>query len=132
MKQGFVGNRLSLCNQTDAPAPELSYSISLKEDEAYLQSEPSSLANKNFSLTVENHTILPPDAWKRLVSTIQSRFDEIETIDFSTSYLKTSWVGKMFNTGSDFKSMIRTCLATIYYNITIIKKEIVRLIFSEV
>lgn len=125
MKQGFVGNRLSLCNQTDAPVPELSYSISLKEDEAYLQSEPSSLANKNFSLTVENHTILPPDAWKRLVSTIQSRFDEIETIDFSTSYLKTSWVGKIFNTGSDFKSMIRTRVIITYggevnkYNIKI-------------
>ena len=114
LKTGFVGSRLSLCNQTDAPVPELSYSISLKEDEAYLQSEPSSLANKNFSLTVENHTILPPDAWKRLVSTIQSRFDEIETIDFSTSYLKTSWVGKMFNTGSDFKSMIRTRVIITY------------------
>ena len=125
LKSGFVGNRLALCNQPDATSPEGTYSIKLKEDEAYLQSEESSIANKNFNLVIENPLITPIEAWKKLVSIIQSRFDEIETIDLSTSYLKTNWVGKIFNVGSDFKSMIRTRVIITYggetnkYNIKI-------------
>jgi hypothetical protein len=128
LKSGFVGQRMSLCNQTDAAAPEANYSLQLKEDEAYLQSEQSSIANKNFNLVIENATITPQDAWKKLVSIIQAYFDEIETVDFSTSYLKTNWVGKTFNVGSEFKSMIRTRLIITYggeankYNIKILSE----------
>ncbi len=124
LKSGYVGARLNLCNQSDI-AVEGTYAIKLKEDEAYLQSEESSIANKNFNLIIENTDITPIDAWKKLVSIIQSYFDEIETIDASTSYLKTNWVGKIFNVGSDFKSMIRTRVIITYggennkYNIKI-------------
>jgi hypothetical protein len=128
LKSGFVGYKTTLCNQTEATAPEGSYAIQLKEDEAYLQSEQSSIANKNFNLIIENTTITPQDGWKKLVSIIQSYFDEIETVDFSTSYLKTNWVGKTFNVGSDFKSMIRTRVIITYggetnkYNIKILSE----------
>jgi hypothetical protein len=128
LKSGFVGYKSTLCNQADATAAEGSYSIQLKEDEAYLQSEQSSIANKNFNLIIENTTITPQEGWKKLVSIIQSYFDEIETVDFSTSYLKTNWVGKTFNVGSDFKSMIRTRVIITYggetnkYNIKILSE----------
>lgn len=128
LKSGFVGYKSTVCNQSDATAPEGAYSIQLKEDEAYLQSEQSSIANKNFNLIIENTTITPQEGWKKLVSIIQSYFDEIETVDFSTSYLKTNWVGKTFNVGSDFKSMIRTRVIITYggetnkYNIKILSE----------
>jgi hypothetical protein len=128
LKSGYVGYKSTLCNQTDATPPEGNYTIQLKEDEAYLQSEQSSIANKNFNLIIENSAITPLDAWKKLVSIIQSYFDEIETVDFSTSYLKTNWVGKTFNVGSDFKSMIRTRVIITYggeankYNIKILSE----------
>jgi hypothetical protein len=128
LKSGYVGYKSTLCNQTDATPPEGNYAIQLKEDEAYLQSEQSSIANKNFNLIIENSAITPLDAWKKLVSIIQSYFDEIETVDFSTSYLKTNWVGKTFNVGSDFKSMIRTRVIITYggeankYNIKILSE----------
>lgn len=108
VKPSFVTERYDLCNQPDAQAPEAVYSIKMKEDEAYQQSEESSIANKNFTLTIDNPNINQADAWKKLVSIIQSRFDEIETIDASTNYLKTNWVGKTFNQGSQYPSMIRT------------------------
>ena len=128
LKSGFVGYKSTLCNQTDATAPEGNYAIQLKEDEAYLQSEQSSIANKNFNLVIENSIITPQEAWKKLVSIIQSYFDEIETVDYSTSYLKTNWVGKTFNVGSEFKSMIRTRVIITYggeankYNIKILSE----------
>jgi hypothetical protein len=128
LKSGFVGYKSTLCNQPDATAPEGNYAIQLKQDEAYLQSEQSSIANKNFNLIIENTTITPLDGWKKLVSIIQSYFDEIETVDFSTSYLKTNWVGKTFNAGSEFKSMIRTRVIITYggetnkYNIKILSE----------
>ncbi|MEI8073609.1 MAG: PEGA domain-containing protein [Bacteroidota bacterium] len=128
LKSGFVGVKTNLCNQSDATPPEGEYAIQLKQDEAYLQSEQSSIANKNFNLIIENSTITPQDAWKKLVSIIQSYFDEIETVDYSTSYLKTNWVGKTFNVGSDFKSMIRTRVIITYggeankYNIKILSE----------
>lgn len=128
LKSGYVGYKLNLCNQPDATPPEGNYSIQLKEDEAYLQSQQSSIANKNFNLVIENPSITAQDAWKKLVSIIQSYFDEIETVDFSTSYLKTNWVGKTFNIGSDFKSMIRTRVIITYggesnkYNIKILSE----------
>ncbi|MES2003987.1 MAG: PEGA domain-containing protein [Bacteroidota bacterium] len=128
LKSGYVGYKSTLCNQTDATPPEGNYAIQLKEDEAYLQSEQSSIANKNFNLIIENSAISAQEAWKKLVSIIQSYFDEIETVDFSTSYLKTNWVGKTFNVGSDFKSMIRTRVIITYggeankYNIKILSE----------
>jgi len=128
LKSGYVGYKSTLCNQTDATPPEGNYDIQLKEDEAYSQSEESNIVNKNFNLIIEDSTITPLDAWKKLVSTIQSYFDEIEVLDFSTSYLKTNWVGKLFNVGSDFKSMIRTRVIITYgggankYNIKILSE----------
>jgi hypothetical protein len=107
VKPSFVTERYDLCNQTDVQQPDPAYSIKMKEDEAYQQSEESSIANKNFSVTPEG-AISPAESWKKLVSIIQTRFDEIETIDASTNYLKTNWVGKTFNKGSAFSSMIRT------------------------
>lgn len=128
LKSGYVGYKSNLCNQADATPPEGNYAIQLKEDEAYLQSEQSSIANKNFNLIIENAAITSQEAWKKLVSIIQSYFDEIETVDYSTSYLKTNWVGKTFNVGSDFKSMIRTRVIITYggeankYNIKILSE----------
>jgi len=107
VKPSFVTERYELCNQADGQQPEAAYSIKMKEDEAYQQSEESSVANKNFTVPIDN-SISAVEAWKRLNNIIHAYFDEIETIDASTTYLRTNWVGKTFNKGSQFISMIRT------------------------
>lgn len=107
IRPSYVSERYEFCNKPEYQQPEPTYSVKLNEDEAYQQSEESSIANKNFTVEV-NAATNPLDAWKRLTSIIQSRFDEIEAIDGTTTYLRTSWVGSTFNKNSFFKSIVRT------------------------
>ncbi len=107
MRSSYVSEKFDICNKPDYQQPEPTYSVKLSEDEAYQQSEESSIANKNFTVEV-NAATNATEAWKRLTSIIQSRFDEIETIDGATSYLRTSWVGSTFNKNSLYKSIVRT------------------------
>ncbi len=107
VRSSYVSERYELCNKAEYQQPEPTYSVKLSEDEAYQQSEESSIANKNFTVEV-NAATNPTDAWKRLTSIIQSRFDEIEALDGTTTYLRTSWVGSTFNKNSQFKSIVRT------------------------
>jgi hypothetical protein len=107
IRPSFVSERYELCNKAEYQQPEPIYAVKLSEDEAYQQSEESSIANKNFTVEV-NPTTNPTDAWKRITSIIQSRFDEIEAIDGTTTYLRTNWVGSTFNKNSLFKSIVRT------------------------
>jgi hypothetical protein len=107
VRPSFVTEKYELCNKAEYQQPEPTYAIKLTEDEAYQQSEESSIANKNFTVEV-NAATNPVEAWKRLTSIIQSRFDEIEAIDGTTSYLRTNWVGSVFNKNSLFKSIVRT------------------------
>ena len=106
-KPSFVAERIQLCNQIDCPPIEPVIPVTLKNDEAYTASEENSNANKNFSIEV-NPSINATEAWKKLCSIVYNYFDEIETADATTSYLKTNWVGVVFNKNSQFKSMIRT------------------------
>ena len=107
VRSSYVSERYELCNKAEYQQPEPTYSVKLSEDEAYQQSEESSIANKNFTVEV-NAATNPLDAWKRITSIIQSRFDEIEALDGTTTYLRTSWVGSTFNKNSQFKSIVRT------------------------
>ncbi len=107
IRPSYVSERYELCNKAEYQQPEPTYSVKLNEDEAYQQSDESSIANKNFTVEV-NPATQPIEAWKRLTSIIQSRFDEIEAIDGTTTYLRTSWVGSTFNKNSLFKSIVRT------------------------
>ena len=106
-KASFVPQRFQLCNLPDCTPPDAVVSTTLKNDEAYTASEENSNANKNFTIEV-NPSINASDAWKKLCGIIYSYFDEIETADATTSYLKTNWIGVVFNKSSQFKSMIRT------------------------
>jgi len=107
VRPSYVTEKYELCNKAEYQQPEPTYAIKLTEDEAYQQSEESSIANKNFTVEV-NAATNPVEAWKRLTSIVQSRFDEIEAIDGTTSYLRTNWVGTVFNKNSLFKSIVRT------------------------
>lgn len=103
----YVTEKYELYNKADMQAPEPVYSVQLKTDEAYQQSEESQVANQNFTIEVSS-TMPEATAWKLLTSIIQAKFDEIESIDASTSYLRTNWVGTPFNVKSSFPSTVRT------------------------
>jgi hypothetical protein len=105
---GYAPVQQSLCNKPDVSQPEANYAIKMPEDEAYTQSEESSIANVNFGVEV-NPSLSAPEAWKKLCSIIQTFFDEIESQDATTSYLRTNWVASIpFNLTSPYPRIIRT------------------------
>ncbi len=104
-KAGYVSQRYEWCNKPDGVLPDTKYSFKMDKDEAYDQSEQSDQANKAFTLQINGDA---KQAWQILVSIISSKFDEIQTIDASTNYLRTSWVGAIYNKNTPFPSMVRT------------------------
>ncbi len=103
----YVTEKYDLYNKPDMQAPEPVYSVQMKADEAYQQSEESNIANQNFAIEV-SPALSENAAWKLITSIIQSKFDEIQTIDAATSYLITNWVGTPFNLKSSFPTTVRT------------------------
>jgi len=92
-QEGYARERMTICNKSDWAQPEVTYPIKLSEDEAYTQSaeESSDKANRNFGIEV-NPKLDPVEAWKKLASIVYQYFEEIETQDATTSYLRTNWV----------------------------------------
>ena len=82
--------------------------VELEKDEAYTQSEESNLANINFNISVKDG-MTANDAWKTIAGIVESYFDEIQTMDATTSYLRTNWVSSIpFNKTSRNRRIIRT------------------------
>jgi hypothetical protein len=105
---GFAPIQQNLCNRQDGVQPDSVYTIKMVDDEAFTQSEQSGVANGIFGVEVNPDTD-PIEAWKKLCSIIQTYFDEIESQDATTSYLKTNWVASIpFNLTSPFPRIIRT------------------------
>lgn len=94
-KESYMTQRLDICNKKDYQEPEPVYSIKMVEDDAFRESEQSNIANINFAVQI-NPSLSKEDAWQTLASIIQSKFDEIESIDGSTTYLRTNWAAKEY------------------------------------
>lgn len=103
-KETFLPEKVTLCNKPDMQAPELTLSPKLTTDQAYSESTESDKANRNFNVEV-SPDLKELDAWKVLNSIVQTYFDEIETVDASTGYLRTNWVLGKFNSN---KTQVRT------------------------
>jgi hypothetical protein len=104
-RPGYVAQRHEYCNKQEGALPDAQYLYKMDKDEAYDESEQADNANKAFTLQINGDAKL---AWQTLVSIISSKFDEIQTIDANTNYLRTSWVGTIFNKNTNFPSMVRT------------------------
>lgn len=94
-KESFITQKLTLCNKVDYQQPEPVYAIKMIEDDAFRESEQSNIANINFSVEV-NPELSRQEAWQTLASIIQGKFDEIESIDANTIYLRTNWAAKEY------------------------------------
>jgi hypothetical protein len=104
-KETFLQESRTLCNKADMQVPELTLAPKLSTDQAYSESTASEKANRNFNVEV-SPDIKDLDAWKILNSIVQTYFDEIETVDASTGYMRTNWVLATFN--KDNKTKVRT------------------------
>lgn len=82
--------------------PPLTDFLELAVDEAYTSSVSSDLANVRITVPVKAG-IAPEEAWKILSSIITGYFDILETVDYNTGYLTTSWQVQNFQS-----SIIRT------------------------
>lgn len=106
-REQYISYKKTICNKEDMQIPELALAPKLNKDEAFGESEGSNMANKNFSIEV-NPALTDKDAWKLLNSIIQTYFDEIESIDAATGYLRTNWVMAKYNVNSPKPTVVRT------------------------
>lgn len=101
-KDGFIRYIKNYCNQANMQEPPLTDFLELQVDEAYTSSVSSDLANVRITVPVKEG-IAPEEAWKILSSIITGYFDILETVDYNTGYLTTSWQVQNFQS-----SIIRT------------------------
>ena len=101
-KDGYVRYVKNYYNQPNMQEPPVTDFIEMNVDEAYTSSVSSDLANVRITVPVNTaHT--PEEAWRILSSIITRYFDILETVDFNTGYLTTSWQVQNFQS-----SIIRT------------------------
>ncbi len=101
-KEGYIRYVKSYCNQENMQEPPASDFIEMAIDEAYSSSVSSDLANVRITVPV-NSEYSSEEAWKILSSIVTRYFDILETVDFNTGYLTTSWQVENFQS-----SIIRT------------------------
>lgn len=101
-KEGFVRYVKSYCNQPNMQEPPISELIEMKPDEAYNSSVSSDLSNVRITIPIAS-TYTEDEAWRILSSIVTRYFDILETVDFNTGYLTTSWQVENFDA-----SIIRT------------------------
>lgn len=103
-KDGFIRYIKNYCNQPNMQEPPTTDFLEMQIDEAYTSSVSSDLANVRITVPINaKHT--PEDAWKILSGIVTGYFDILETVDFNTRYLTTSWQVQNFQS-----SIIRTRL----------------------
>ena len=101
-KDGYVKYYKDYCNQQERTVPPISEAIEMVRDQAYDNSVSSDLANVRITVPVKAG-IAAEESWKILSSIVTRYFDILETVDFNTGYLTTSWQVENFNS-----SVIRT------------------------
>lgn len=101
-KDGFIRYVKNYCNQPNMQEVPTTDLIEMMVDEAYTSSVSSDLANVRITVPVKDG-IAPEEAWKILSSIITRYFDILETVDYNTGYLTTSWQVQNFQS-----SIIRT------------------------
>ncbi|OOG69359.1 hypothetical protein [Algoriphagus sp. A40] len=101
-KDGFIRYMKNYCNQANMQEPPASDFLEMAVDEAYTSSVSSDLANVRITVPVKAG-ITPEESWKILSSIITGYFDILETVDYNTGYLTTSWQVQNFQS-----SIIRT------------------------
>ncbi|SDD67198.1 hypothetical protein SAMN04488104_10465 [Algoriphagus faecimaris] len=101
-KDGFVKYYKDYCNQTDRNTPPVAEAIEMARDQAYDNSVSSDLANVRITVPVDS-SYSGEEAWRILSSIVTRYFDILETVDYNTGYLTTSWQVENFNS-----SVIRT------------------------
>ncbi len=101
-KDGFVRYVKNYCNQANMQEPPTADFLEMQVDEAYTSSVSSDLANVRITVPVKAG-LAPEESWKILSSIITGYFDILETVDYNTGYLTTSWQVQNFQS-----SIIRT------------------------
>ncbi len=101
-KDGFVRYVKNYYNQANMQEPPITDFIEMTVDEAYTSSVSSDLANVRITVPV-NTAYKAEESWRILSSIITRYFDILETVDFNTGYLTTSWQVQNFQS-----SIIRT------------------------
>jgi len=103
-KDGFLQTIKNYCNTKDFQEPPSRDHIKLDEDEAFMTSVSTDLANVNFNIVVREG-IEEAEAWKLLSQIVTTEFDVLEVIDKETGYLRTAWEVQGFK-GSTIRTRV--------------------------
>lgn len=91
-----IGGIVDLSNGSVKEFKDDFVKITLKQSDFYLQSSQTDLANKYYEQTVSEE-LTADEALKLINRIITSYFDNIETLDSKTGYVKTAWYAQSFN-----------------------------------
>ena len=92
-KPGFLPASTYFYNMKNQPNPPKTFHFILEKDDSYDASSNSDNANVDFTI---NTTKTEDEAWKLINIIVTGAFDNLETQDFKTGYLKTAWEVQSF------------------------------------
>ena len=94
--EGFVRVVRTYCNEKRELKKSHTDYIILREDAAITSSVLSDFVNNEIQLTVKG-TKTREEAWRLIVATVLSRFEELDLNDERAGYLRTSWISNPFD-----------------------------------
>lgn len=103
-EEAFLTSRMNYCNSDSYQEPPKKDHIELEEDEAFLNSFSTDIANVNFTVVSDGNKS-EDESWKLLTSIITTEFDELEVIDKETGYVRTAWQVQQFQ-GSTIRTRV--------------------------
>lgn len=92
-KIGFLTMEANYCNMQTRTKPPKSDFFKLEDDDAYIASVETDMANIDIELKAAN---TEEEAWKLLSQIVTNYFDVIEVTDRETGYLRTAWTVQSF------------------------------------
>lgn len=92
-KPGYLPASTYFYNMKNQPSPPKTYHFILEKDDSYDASSTSDNANIDFEIKTSK---TEDEAWKLLNIIILNYFDNLETQDKSTGYLRTAWIVQSF------------------------------------
>jgi hypothetical protein len=92
---GIPALLVDLANGSAKKFPESHIKIPLKPSEFILQTTQNDKANKFYEQTVSKN-LTEEEAWSLISEIVTNYFDNIETLDGKTGYIKTDWYAQSF------------------------------------
>ena len=93
-KIGFLTEKIEFCNSKEVEKLPKVYTLNMREDDAYINTENSGEINRDLLLPCKR--LSKDEAWKTINQILLSYVDVIALMDKETGYLRTEWTVNSF------------------------------------